>query len=59
MAEKLDEKEILSYKELLKFNIIQVDTLTQLLLQKGIITETEYFAALKQVQLEYNTQRPT
>jgi len=34
MAEKLDDKEIVSFKELLMANTIQVDALSQLLIAK-------------------------
>ena len=42
MAHKLDPKELVSFKELLMANSIQVDALAQLLIEKGIITEAEY-----------------
>lgn len=32
---------------------IQVDALSQLLIEKGLITEDEFYAKLKQVQMEY------
>jgi beta-N-acetylglucosaminidase len=53
MAEKLDPKELVSFKELLMANSIQVDAVAQLLIEKGIITTEEFFAKLKQVQSEY------
>jgi len=53
MAEKLDPKEIVSFKELLTANSIQIDALSQLLLEKGIITDEEYFTKLEQVQADY------
>ncbi len=53
MAEKLDSKELVSFKELLMANSIQVDAVAQLLIEKGIITTEEFFAKLKQVQSEY------
>ena len=53
MAEKLDDKELGTFKELLITNAIQVDALAKLLIEKGIITEEEFYAKLKQVQLEY------
>lgn len=53
MGKELDPKELVSFKELLMANSIQVDTLAQLLIEKGIITEEEFFAKLKQVQGEY------
>ena len=55
MAEKLDPKEIVSFKELLMANSIQVDAIAQLLIEKGIITKEEFFAKLKQVQSEYQS----
>jgi beta-N-acetylglucosaminidase len=42
MAEKLDEKELVSFKEMLMANSIQVDAVAQLLIDKGIITEEDY-----------------
>ena len=57
MAEKLDSKELVTFKELLIANSIQVDTLTQLLVEKGIITEQEFFSKLKQIQAEYKKRK--
>jgi hypothetical protein len=57
MAEKLNEKELVTFKELLMANSIQVDALAQLLIEKGIFTEQEFFARLKQVQMEYEAKR--
>ncbi len=53
MAEKLDPKELVSFKELLMANSIQIDAIAQLLIEKGIITTEDFFAKLKQVQNEY------
>ena len=57
MAEKLDEKELVSFEELLRANTIQVDAVTQLLIEKGIITEEELYTKLKQVQGDYESKR--
>ena len=57
MAEKLDPKELVYFKELLMANSIEVDTLAQMLIEKGIITEQEYFTKLKQVQVEYQKRK--
>ena len=57
MAEKLDEKELVSFKELLIANSIQVDALSQLLIERGFITEQEFFVKLKQVQQDYESKR--
>jgi mannitol/fructose-specific phosphotransferase system IIA component (Ntr-type) len=56
MAEILDERELVSFKEMLMTYSIQVDALAQLLIEKGIITEEEFFAKLKQVQNEYQSK---
>ena len=57
MAEKLDEKEMVKSEELLMSQMIQLDAVNQLLIEKGIITEEEFVAKLKQVQYEYESRR--
>jgi len=57
MGEKLNEKELVSFKELLRANSIQVDALSQLLIEKGIITEQEFYTKLKEVQYDYESKR--
>ena len=57
MARKLDEKELVSFKELLIANSIEVDALSQLLIEKGYITEQEFYTKLKQVQQDYENRR--
>jgi len=49
MAEKLDPK------ELLMANSIQLDAIAQLLIEKGFFTKEEFFAKLKQVQGQYQS----
>jgi len=53
MPTKIDDKEMVSFKELLMAQMIQIDTVTQLLIEKGIFTEGEFYSKLKQVQAEY------
>ena len=53
MAEKLDEKELVSFKEMLMANSIMVDALAQLLIAKGYFTEQELYGKLKEVQEQY------
>ena len=53
MAEKLDNSELVSFKELLMANSIQVDAAIQLLIEKGLFTQDEFFIKLKQVQSQY------
>ena len=56
MAERLDEKELVTSEELIMSQMIQLDTITQLLIEKGIISEEEFFTKLKQVQYEYESK---
>ena len=55
MAEKLDPKELVTFKELLMANSIQLDAIAQLLIEKGFFTKEEFFAKLKQVQSQYQS----
>ena len=59
MAEKLNDKEIVSYEELLMANVIQTDTVTQLLIEKGFFSEQEFFTKLKNVQAEWESKKGT
>ena len=59
MAEKLDQSELgkfkellISIEELLISHSTQIDAVTQILVEKGIITNDELSAKLKQVQME-------
>jgi hypothetical protein len=51
MAEKLDPKELVTFKELLMSEVIQSDDLINLLDRKGIITKLELLEEMKQVQV--------
>ena len=53
MAELLDSKDVVEFKELLMANTIQIDTMYQLLIQKECFTEAEFLAKMKEVQLDY------
>lgn len=57
MAEKVDEKELVTYEELLMSNVIQLNAVTQLLVEKRVFTEEEFFSKLKQVQYECREKR--
>ena len=57
MAKKLDPTELVSFKEILMANSIQIDALCQLLIEKGLITQQEFFTKLKQVQTDYQNKR--
>ena len=56
MAQKLDESELVTFKELLMANSIQVDALTQLFIEKGYITKGEFFGKSKHLQAEYQNK---
>ena len=56
MAEQLDPDELVSFRELLISNTIQLDVVTRVLIEKGIITDDEFFVKLKKVQMEYKSK---
>ncbi len=56
MAQKLDDTELVTFKELLMANSIQVDAAVQLMIKKGFITKEEFFDMLKEVQVEYQSK---
>jgi hypothetical protein len=55
---KLDDNQLVTFKELLMANSIQVNALAQLFIEKGFITEEEFFDKLKQVQAKYQNKLP-
>ncbi len=57
MAQQLSPEELASFKELLISDMIEIQTIAQLLIEKGIITQKEYDVKLKQVQTEYLNKR--
>ena len=50
MAEKLDQKQTVSFKELLMSEVIQMEALINLLDKKGIISKQELLEEMKRVQ---------
>lgn len=56
MATPLDPSDLVSFKELLIANSIQVDAVVQLLIEKGFFAQDDFFAKLKQVQAEYQSK---
>lgn len=57
MAEQLDEKEVVSFKKALIGQMNQLDAVSQLLIEKGVFTEEEFFSKLKQVRDEYERRK--
>jgi len=50
MAEKLDEKQLVDFKELLMSEVIQSEALINLLDRKGIVSKKELLEEMKRVQ---------
>jgi hypothetical protein len=50
MAEKLDQKQIVDFKELLMSEVIQSEAIINLLDKKGIISKQELLEEMKRVQ---------
>ena len=50
MAEKLDQKQTVDFKELLMSEVIQSEALINILDKKGIITKQELLKEMKRVQ---------
>jgi hypothetical protein len=59
MEQTPEDKEQVSAMELMMANSIQVDALTQLLIEKGLITEEDFYRKLKQVQRQYYQPQET
>ena len=53
MGQRLEDRDLVTFKELLMANSIQVDALAQLMIEKGFITKDEFFDKLKQVRAQY------
>jgi len=53
MAEALDPRETVDFKELLIATMIEVQAIAEILFEKGIISQDEYVAKLKHVQTQY------
>jgi hypothetical protein len=53
MAEKHDPKELDRIQEVLMANSIMIETLTQLLMEKEIVSNEEFFTKLKKVKNDY------
>ncbi len=52
MTKKFDQEQLVALEELLVSNTVQLDTITQLLVEKGVFTKNEFFDMLKQIQKE-------
>ena len=57
MGEKLDEKELVGFNEAFMSQMIQLDAVSELMIEKGIITKEEFEVKLKEVQQQYESRR--
>ena len=53
IAHELDPKELVDFREMVMVNTIQVETMYQLLIQKGYFSEAEFLEKMKEVQADY------
>ena len=53
MEDRVDEKELVLFLELLMPHIIHLNTITNLLFEKGIFTREEFSAKRKRIQKQY------
>ena len=53
MTKKFDQEQLVALEELLVSNTVQLDTITKLLVEKGVFTKNEFFDMLKQIQEEF------
>jgi hypothetical protein len=57
MAQKINDKDLVSLNELLMANSIQVDTLAQFLIEKGVIYRQEFYTKPKGVHSGYESKK--
>jgi hypothetical protein len=57
MADKLDPKELVSFKELLMSEVIQSEAIINLLDRKDIISKQELLEEMKRVQAALNKKK--
>jgi hypothetical protein len=55
LTEDLDSKKIAGFEKLLVSTTIQLEAITRLLLQKGMIEEEELLEMMNQIQTEYRS----
>ena len=53
MAVKLNQKEIVTFEELLMSNVIEQEALVNLLVKKGIITKEEFLEEIRKVDQDH------
>jgi hypothetical protein len=53
VAQAMDPKELIEFRDMVMVNTIQIDMMYQLLIAKGNFTEAEFLAKMKEVQRDY------
>jgi len=56
MAIKIEDKQVVSFEELLMSQVAQKEALTRLLVEKGIFTKEEFLDMVKTVNREMKTK---
>ena len=56
MATGLDPKQIVTFEELLMSQVVQQESLTRLLIEKGLFTKEEFLEMLKTVNREMKSK---
>lgn len=57
MADGTEGEKRVTFEEFLVSNMLEIQAVAQLLVEKGIITEQEYYDKLKAVQMEYRERQ--
>ena len=56
MSQQNGQPELIPIHELVGSNTIQLDTIYQLMIEKGFFTEPEFLAKMKEVQADYQNR---
>ena len=56
MAQQTGQPELIPIHELVGSNTIQLDTMYQLMIEKGYFTEAEFLTKMKEVQADYQNR---
>ena len=56
MTDQKGQPELIPIHELVGSNTIQLDTIYQLMIEKGYFTEAEFLAKMKEVQTDYQSR---